>query len=611
MSNANQAFFEGWESKGYERQGSFVDAKGVLFRVWAPNAEYVYVVGDFNNWNVGQNKMEWRDGLWEIYVEGACCGQHYKYAIQSKGSPEIFLKADPYAKQVQYPPETASVVYQSSYQWTDHDFVANCTRNQGPMTIYELHLGSWRRPNGEIPTFRNIVEDLIGHLTYLNITHVEFMPLTYHPFYGSWGYQCLGYFAPTRQYGEPDDLKYLIDRLHQAGIGCILDWVPAHFPMDAHGLYQFDGQAIYEHPDPKRGFHKDWNTAIFDFGRPEVRSFLLSSARYWIEEFHFDALRVDAVASMLYLDYSREDGEWWPNADGGNENYDSVHLFKILSEMIESLQQGHLLIAEESTSWPNVSKPISEGGLGFTHKWDMGWMHDTLSYFKREPIHRQYHHNEITFRGIYAFHENFVLALSHDEVVYGKGSLMTKMAGDNWQKRAQCRLIFAWMAGQSGKKMIFMGMEFGQIGEWNHDAECEWHLLEQLEHQQLQACYSDMNHFYLHEKALHDDTFNGTIYSAMDDNQNSVIGFVRQNGKEKVLVVYNFTPVPLQDYAIGVPNPGRWIEVFNTDKEEYGGSGVVCREPSFSSPEALHGFQQHIKIGIPPLGASFWKNVDQ
>lgn len=622
QSRAYQSFFEGRESQAYTIFGALIEEHGVLFRVWAPHAVSISVVGDWNSWNVESHPMHRVEGypsMWEVHIPEAQIGQRYKYAIVTSGG-ELVWKLDPYARAVEMPPETASIIAQSTYAWNDHAFMENTERNDSKtaMNIYEMHLGSWKRTLGEMPCFRDITEELIAYLQRLAVTHVEFMPLSHHPFYGSWGYQCLGYFATTPLYGSEDDLRYMIDRLHQAGIACILDWVPAHFPADSHAMYKFDGEAVYEHPDPRKGFHTDWNTAIFDFGRPEVRSFLLSSARYWLEEFHFDGLRVDAVASMLYLNYSRADGEWIPNVDGGHENYDAITLCTSLSEMILSLEGGHLLIAEESTAWPKVSHPISEGGLGFTHKWDMGWMHDILGYLQKDYIYRPYHHRELNFRGMYAFAENYILALSHDEVVYGKGSLYEKMFGDDWQKFAQMRVLFGCMIGQPGKKMIFMGMEFGQKKEWNHDSDLDWYLLQDIGdaygsqfHRQLLEFYHQLSVFYKTEKALHDDTPTGTIYSHMDAAQECVVAWIRQDiqSQEYLLIVYNYTPNPKRRYRLGVPMIGDWSEVFCSDRQEFGGSGMAYPSDVFVSTNAVwaDGFAQSILIDIPPLAVGFWK----
>ncbi len=607
------AFFEGWDSQAHQQLGAHPlneSDVGWSFRVWAPNAEEVFIVGDWNFWSIGTDRAHNRDGIWQAEVPEARAGQNYKFAIRPRGSMEFIQKADPFAREAQLSPDTASRLYRSGYQWNDAEFIAN-RRNDGPISIYEMHLGSWKRPDGKLPRYNEIGAQLIPYLKKAGFTHVEFMPLTHHPYYPSWGYQCLGYFAPTPMFGTPDDLRYLIDQLHQAGIGVLLDWVPAHFPMDDHGLYRFDGTAIFEHPDPRKGFHKDWNTAIFDYGRNEVRSFLLSSARFWLESFHFDGLRVDAVASMLYLDYSRDEGEWEPNDQGGNEYWEAVHFLRELSTLVREFNSGYLLVAEESTAWPGVTRQAPEG-LGFTHKWDMGWMHDTLRYFERDPIHRKYHHNDLTFRGMYAFTEKYVLALSHDEVVYGKGSLIGKMSGDEWQKRAQNRLLLAMMYAQPGKKMIFMGMEFGQWAEWNFEQELNWELLEHEGHAGILNCISGLNRLYRSEKALGDDeTEAGTFWSAVDDNENSVFAFIRRHDGEELLFVANCTPQIREDYQLGVPQPGRWQEIFSTDDIDFGGSGFRCLDIAFSEPNKKHGCEQSIMIGLPPLGASFWKRVPE
>ena len=594
-------FFDGVESKSHHYLGAFPSKKGVTFRVWAPRAKQVSVVGDFNFWDPKTHVMSASEGIWEYTVDTAKVGDRYKFAIIDQQGMTT-QKTDPFAKQIECPPNTAAIV---------SDWKAPRKRlkvqSSGPMSIYEMHLGSWKSIDGARPTFRNIAAPLIAYLKKLNITHVEFMPITHHPFYGSWGYQCLGYFAPLGNYGTLKDLRWLINKLHRAGIGCILDWVPAHFPMDDSGLVRFDGDALFEYPDPRKGYHPDWNTAIFDYGRPEVRSFLLSSARFWLEEVGFDGLRVDAVSSMLYLNYSRNEGEWIPNQHGGHEHLEAIEFFKTLYEMVQGLDPAYLLIAEESTSWPKVSFPPSEGGVGFDFKWDMGWMHDTLQYLRRETIHRKYHHNELTFRNIYAFHEHFVLALSHDEVVHGKGSLIRKMPGDEWQKFANCRLLLSMMIAQPGKNMIFMGMEFGQDREWNHDAFLDWGTIENPLSAGLQQCYADLNAFYRNTVALHDDTPSGFIGTEHYDEQQSVLVFFRQHQGECLLAVFNCTEVPIQDYALGVPFAGEWVECFNTDATQYGGSGLEAKFPTSSYPAGLHGFEQAIKIGLPPLGGTYWK----
>ncbi|MEC7984669.1 MAG: 1,4-alpha-glucan branching protein GlgB, partial [Myxococcota bacterium] len=452
--------------------------------------------------------------------------------------------------------------------------------------------------------------ELVAHVLRAGFTHVEFLPLTHHPFYGSWGYQCLGYFAPSEFFGSPDELKYLINHLHQNGIGVILDWVPAHFPTDDQGLASFDGTHLFEHSDPRKGFHPDWNTSIFNYGRHEVCAFLLSSARFWIEEYHIDGIRVDAVASMLYLDYSREDGEWVPNADGGNQKWDAVNFLKRFNESLYGAHPGILTIAEESTAWPGVSKPTFDGGLGFGCKWDMGWMHDTLQYLQRDPVHRKHHHNEITFRGVYAFSENYVLALSHDEVVHGKGSIINKMPGDEWQKRANVRTLFAMQFAQPGKKLLFMGMEFGQWTEWNHEESLDWALLDHPNHIALLDCVSDLNHLYRTEEALYSTDFDakGVYWSVMDDHEQSVLCFIRiGKSGDAILVACNLTPTIREGYRVGVPSGGRWREIFNSDSARYGGSNCVSDSPVEADDRGAHGQSHSIEIRLPPLSVVYWK----
>lgn len=612
------AFSEGTAFNAYQMLGAHPRAEGVFFAVWAPNAEQVHVVGDWNGWNDSADALELVDesGIWAGLIPHAQIGQTYKFAIRNQSSQELLYKADPYAQRQEAPPKTASVITESHYQWDDQRWMKTRSKfnsPKAPIAIYELHLGSWRRPNGDFPNYRLIASDLVEHVKACGFTHVEFLPLTGHPFYGSWGYQCLGYFAASEYYGSPDDLRYLIDILHQNDIGVILDWVPAHFPTDAHGLNRFDGSALYEHADPRKGFHPDWNTAIFNYGRNEVRSFLLSSAHYWFKEFHIDGIRVDAVASMLYLDYSRKDGEWIPNENGGNENWAAVQFLKDLNTMLYREFPDILTIAEESTAWPGVSRPIYDGGLGFGFKWDMGWMHDTLQYLEREPIYRQYHHGELTFRGVYAFSESYVLALSHDEVVHGKKALISKMPGDEWQQRATIRALFGMQMGQPGKKLLFMGMELGQWTEWNHETELDWALLDHPNHKGLQKCLYDLHMLYRNEKALHERDLDptGVSWIMMDDHQNSALAFVRHSDDEDILVVVNLTPIHREAYRIGVPKAGKWVEILNTDAEIYGGSGAHCTDPSFTASESSHGQQQSVQIGLAPLSVAFWKRLEE
>lgn len=612
------AFAEGTAHNAHDMLGAHPDEAGVSFAVWAPNAAAVYVVGDWNGWDIGQNVLQpiGSSGIWAGRTADAKIGDTYKFAIRSNNSDSFILKADPYAKRQEHPPKNASVVTENIYGWNDDLWMAKRgahNSQKAPIAIYELHLGSWRRPNGEVPNYRTIAHELIAHVKASGFTHVEFLPLTGHPFYGSWGYQCLGYFTSSEYYGSPDDLRHLIDLLHQHDIGVILDWVPAHFPTDEHGLATFDGSHLYEHADPRKGFHPDWNTAIFNYGRNEVRSFLLSSAYYWFKDFHIDGIRVDAVASMLYLDYSRENGEWVPNEFGGNENLDAVRFLKDLNTMLYREFPDIMTIAEESTAWPNVSRPIYDGGLGFGFKWDMGWMHDTLQYLEREPVYRKFHHGEITFRGVYAFSENYVLALSHDEVVHGKGALISKIPGGEWEQRATIRALFGMQVAQPGKKLLFMGMEFGQWTEWNHEVQLDWALMDHPNHRGLHRCLSDLLALYRTEPALHERDLqtDGVSWIGMDDHQNSVLAFLRHGESSDLLVVANFTPVQRENYRVGVPQAGKWEEIINTDAVEYGGSGRICTQPGFSDTVASHGQTNSIQIGLAPLSVAFWKRIEE
>ena len=608
------SFHAGTSTLSYKTMGAHQEKEGFHFQVWAPNAAQVHVIGDMNNWDIGKHPMKrvTEEGIWSIYIKESQQGQKYKYAIQNKDGIEFFTKADPFAQRSECPPDTASVLFSSSYTWNDESWCTQRKEKQSldaPISIYELHLGSWKYVDGLRPTYRNIAHDLAQYVKKMGYTHVEFLPLTHHPFYGSWGYQCLGYFAVSELYGNPDDLRYLIDTLHQYEIGVILDWVPAHFPTDDQGLSRFDGTHLFEHADPRKGFHPDWNTAIFNYGRHEVRSFLLSSARFWIEEFHIDGIRVDAVASMLYLDYSRNEGEWIPNEEGGNQNWEAVDFLKLLNESLYGAHPDIITIAEESTAWPKVSRPTYDNGLGFGAKWDMGWMHDTLSYLAREPIHRKYHHNELTFRSIYAFSENYVLALSHDEVVHGKGSLLNKMPGDDWQKRANLRCLFSMMYAQPGKKMMFMGMEFGQWKEWNHEEELDWALLDHENHIGINSCIQTLNTIYTTTPALHtkDVDATGVHWSGMDDHEQSVICFVRFGLDDSAVVIAcNLTPNIRHDYRIGVPHAGKWKELFNSDDSMYGGSGVSSGAPQDTEAHSVHHQSHSISITLPPLAVVYW-----
>jgi 1,4-alpha-glucan branching enzyme len=608
------AFHSGQATLSYKILGAHPEEKGFRFSVWAPNAGDVYLIGDFNNWEVGVHTLSSQSerGFYSIIVPEAHEGQRYKFAIRNRNGMEIITKSDPFAQRMECPPDTASVLFRSRYTWNDEEWLTQrITRQspQAPISIYEVHLGSWKRKDGTYPSYKAIAHELAQYVHETGFTHIEFLPLTHHPFYGSWGYQCLGYFAPSELFGSPDELKLLIDILHQHNIGVILDWVPAHFPTDNQGLSTFDGSHTFEHADPRKGFHPDWNTAIFNYGRHEVCSFLLSSARFWIEEYHIDGIRVDAVASMLYLDYSRKDGEWIPNEDGGNQNWDAVHLLKELNKSLYGAFPGIITIAEESTAWPGVSRPTYDNGLGFGAKWDMGWMHDTLRYLSRDPIHRRHHHNELTFRGVYAFSENYVLALSHDEVVHGKGSLLNKMPGDEWQKRANLRALFGMMFAQPGKKMLFMGMEFGQWKEWNHEEELDWHLLEHPNHIGLRRCVQELNILYKSKRALHSKDFDatGVEWSGMDDHENSILSFIRfgDDGTE-IVITCNLTPNVHHHYGIGVPSTGIWKEIFNSDARIYGGSDVSSGSAQKAVSRPIHQQDQSINLTLPPLSVIYW-----
>jgi 1,4-alpha-glucan branching enzyme len=606
-------FREGSHLRLYDKLGAHRTPDGFRFAVWAPAAQAVSVVGDFNGWDATRHPLRRVDesGVWEAVVPGVEVGQRYKYRVVGPGGA-AFDKADPFAFRAEPPPGNASVVWELEYAWGDSEWMARRrSRNalEAPVSIYEVHLGSWRRgPGGRWLTYAELAPVLAEYARNMGFPHVEFLPVMEHPFYGSWGYQVTGYFAPTSRYGTPQEFMQLVDVLHQAGVGVLLDWVPSHFATDPHGLAWFDGTALYEHPDPRRGWHPDWGSAIFDYGRPEVRSFLLSSALFWLERYHADGLRVDAVASMLYLDYSRREGEWLPNEYGGRENLDAVRFLRRLNEEVYRHFPDVQTIAEESTAWPLVSRPTRVGGLGFGLKWDMGWMHDTLQYFQRDPVYRKYHHAQLTFRMLYAFSENFVLALSHDEVVHGKGSLWGRMPGDPWQKAAHLRLLFGYQFGQPGKKLLFMGGEFGQPWEWDHEAALAWELLDEPLHRGVQRWVEDLNRLYRQEPALHELDCGpaGFEWIDADDREQSVLSFLRKDrGGKVVAVVCNFTPVPREGYRVGVPRPGRWAEVLNSDAREYGGSGWGNYGGVQAEPVPHHGRPYSLRLALPPLGVVF------
>ncbi len=588
--------------------GARLDATGCTFRVWAPAARSVSVMGDFNDWDPDAASLVGSDaGIWGGSVVGAARGQRYKYRIIGPDG-SAHEKAYPVGFAAEEPPATASKIWTLDYEWNDAEWMASrAARNahDAPISVYEVHLGSWRyEPGG----YRALAHQLADHLDRMAFTHVELLPVMEHPFYGSWGYQTTGYFAPTARYGTPQDLMYLIDLLHQRGYGVLLDWVPSHFPTDAHGLARFDGTHLYDHADPRLGFHPDWQSAIFNYDRHEVRSFLLSSARFWLEEYHADGLRVDAVASMLYRDYSRADGEWIPNEHGGRENLGAVSFLQELNRRVYLHHPDAMTVAEESTAWPGVTRPTDTGGLGFGFKWDMGWMNDTLAYLGHDAIHRRWHHDELTFRMVYAFNENFVLPLSHDEVVHGKGSLLARQPGDRWQQFAGLRLLFGYQFGQPGKKLLFMGSELAMDGEWKHEEELPWGLLAEPPHAAVAEWITRLNQLYRSEAALHriDNTPDGFSWLIGDDAENSVLAFLRHaDGARPVLVVCNFTPVPRADYRVGVPVPGSWAELATSDDEAFGGSGVVNGRLE-TEPVEAHGHEVSLTITVPPLAAAFF-----
>jgi 1,4-alpha-glucan branching enzyme len=611
-------FREGTHVRAYEKLGAHPisaaeGTAGTDFAVWAPNAAAVSVVGDFNGWNPASHPLVPRpdsSGIWSGFLSGVGPGSLYKYHIVSRNGGYTVNKADPYAFFAEKPPRTASVVWDLSYEWGDDDWMKNRWRansQEAPWSVYELHLGSWRRKpeeNNRYLSYRELAHSVADYINEMGFTHVELMPVMEHPFYGSWGYQVTGYFAPTSRYGTPQDFMYFVDYLHRRGIGVILDWVPSHFPADEHGLAYFDGTHLYEHADPRQGFHPEWNSSIFNYGRAEVRNFLASNALFWLDTYHVDGLRVDAVASMLYLDYGRKAGEWIPNRFGGHENLDAVEFVKQLNLAVYRDHPDVQTIAEESTAWPMVSRPTYLGGLGFGYKWNMGWMHDTLGYLKQDPIHRKYHQNQLTFSIWYAFTENFMLPLSHDEVVHGKGSLIGKMPGDEWQQFANLRLLFGYMWTHPGKKLVFMGAEFGQKREWAHDESLEWHVLHYPLHAGVKQWVRDLNHLYRESPALYTLDFSNDGFEWIDcnDAQSSTIAYLRKgrNG-EVVLVVCNFTPVPRENYLVGAPRGGRWRERLNSDAREYGGSGSGNLGSIEASPLPAHGRFHSLSLRLPPL----------
>jgi 1,4-alpha-glucan branching enzyme len=616
-------FNEGSHYRMYEKLGAHVmdpgSGPGTCFGVWAPNAREVSIIGSFNQWNPKTHVLRPRgsSGIWEGFVPGVGKGTLYKFHIESQHHGHRADKADPFGVFHEKPPRTASVVWDLDYQWSDGEWMQKrAARNslKAPISIYECHLGSWMRiseDHNRPMTYRETAPKLAEYLNHMGFTHVEFLPVMEHPFYGSWGYQTTGYFAPTSRFGTPQDFMYLVDYLHQHGIAVLLDWVPSHFPSDGHGLAYFDGTHLFEHADSRQGFHPDWKTYIFNYGRSEVRSFLMSSAMFWLDKYHADGLRVDAVASMLYLDYSRKEGQWIPNKYGGRENLEAIDFLRRFNEEAYKEHADVQTIAEESTAWPMVSRPVYVGGLGFGMKWDMGWMHDTLKYLHEDPIHRQYHHNLLTFRMLYGFTENFVLPLSHDEVVHGKGSLLNKMPGDEWQKFANLRLLFAYMYAQPGKKLLFMGGEFGQSNEWSHDRALDWWLLQFPVHRGVQSWLRDLNSLYRSEKALHelDNDPHGFEWVDCNDAPRSVVSLLRKakSPEDVMLVACNFTPVPREKYRVGVPSAGWWKEKLNSDGREYAGSGIGNGGGVMAEPIEQHGRPFSIELTLPPLAAVFLK----
>lgn len=606
----------------FEKLGSHLLADGCFFAVWAPNATKVSVIGDFNNWNPKSHLLKVREdesGIWEGFIPGINHGTLYKYHIVSRYRNYEVDKGDPFALYWEAPPRTASMVWNLNFDWKDKEWLEKRDKFNSlnaPMAIYEVHPGSWRRKpeeNNRFLSYREIAKYLAEYVKDMGFTHVEFLPLMEHPFYGSWGYQTLGYFAPSSRYGTPQDLMYLVDYLHQQGIGVILDWVPSHFPSDEYGLVYFDGSHLYEHADPKKGFHPHWQSYIFNYGRNEVRAFLLSIAHFWLDKYHADGLRTDAVASMLYLDYGRKEGEWIPNQYGGRENLEAIAFIRQLNESVYGKYPGIQMFAEESTAWPMVTRPTYTGGLGFGIKWNMGWMHDVLDYFAKDPIFRKYHQDQLTFSIWYAFYENFLLPLSHDEVVHGKGSLFGKMAGDEWQKFANLRLLFGYMWTHPGKKLLFMGGEIGQWREWNHEESIEWNILQYSSHQGIQRWVKDLNHFYQKEPALYELDFDYKGFEWIDctDSEKSIISFIRKSSttNEIVLVICNFTSVPQHNYRIGVPITGSWQEILNSDAKEYGGSGQGNLGNVEAAPIPTHGRGQSLSLTLPPLGILIFKPV--
>jgi 1,4-alpha-glucan branching enzyme len=616
---------EGTHYKNYEKLGAHVvevnGAKGVHFAVWAPNAKRVSVIGDFNHWDGKKHPMKLLgdSGIWEIFIPGLDEGELYKFEIESKYRGYKEQKVDPFAFYFEVRPKSAAIVYniENKHQWQDAEWIEIRRKKNwfaSPVTIYEVHLGSWMRvpeEDNRFLTYRELADKLIPYVKELGFTHIELLPISEHPLDASWGYQTIGYYAPTSRFGHPEDFMYFVDKCHQNEIGVIIDWVPAHFPKDAHGLGYFDGTCLYEHEDPRKGEHRDWGTLIFNYGRNEVANYLISNALFWLEKYHIDGLRVDAVASMLYLDYSREPGDWIPNIYGGNENLEAIDFLKKFNEIVHQYHPGVLTIAEESTAWPGVSRPTYLGGLGFSMKWNMGWMHDTLEYFSKDSIYRKYHANNLTFSMLYAFTENFILPFSHDEVVHGKRSMLDKMPGDIWQKFANLRALLGYMYGHPGKKLLFMGSEFGQWREWNFDESLDWHLLQHEPHKKLQRFVSDLNHIYKTEPAMHEVDFEWHGFEWIDfhDSDNSVISFIRRakNHDDFLVFVFNLTPIPRFGYKVGVPRGGFYREILNSDSEIYWGGNLGNAGGVYADNVPCHARQFSLNLILPPLSVLILK----
>ena len=606
-------FNEGTHSRLHDVLGAHLlpDGDGARFAVWAPNAATVSVVGDFNGWDASSHPLtaQGDSGVWTGVTADAAEGHRYKFHIESTVGGYVVDKADPFATWAEQAPRTASVLQGLDHEWHDGTWMAERAarnRHDAPMSIYEMHVGSWRHAPGEHRSlnYRELAEPLATYLTDMNFTHVELLPIMEHPFYGSWGYQTLGYFAPTSRFGTPQDFMYLVDHLHQQGIGVLLDWVPSHFPTDEHGLGFFDGTHLYEHADPRQGFHPEWNSSIFNYGRPEVRSFLVSSGLFWLDKYHLDGLRVDAVASMLYLDYSRQPGEWLRNAHGGRENLEAITFLQQFNETIRHEEPGCITVAEESTAWPSVTKPVSEGGLGFTFKWNMGWMHDSLLYFSKDPVYRRHHHDLLTFAMIYEYSERFIMPLSHDEVVHLKGSLFSKMPGDEWQRLANLRLLLAYMFTRPGKKLLFMGTELASWSEWNHDLSLDWHVRDDPRRAAFQAYVARLAHVYREHPAFwrDDSSWEGFSWIDVADRENSVISYSRCSGDDSAVVILNLTPMPRERYRIGVPRWGSYTKLLSSDDAEWGGSGFGAVDSVSAEATPFHGYQQSVELPLPPLG---------